>query len=93
MLNYGEALANCLRMSLSEEIRRQESASPSSTSTSNVPTEGDSEAARTSSGRSVERTASGSPEEFRATGTSPAHATHEGHSRGMPNIYLRYFGV
>lgn len=65
-----------------EEIRRQESASPSSTSTSNVPTEGDSEAARTSSGRSVERTASGSPEEFRATGTSPAHATREGHSRG-----------
>ena len=84
MLNYGEALANCLRMSLSEEI-----ASPSSTSTSNVPTEGDSEAARTSSGRSVERTASGSPEEFRATGTSPAHATREGHSRGMPSIFLR----
>ena len=80
-------------MSFSEEIQRQEGAS-SSTSASNVTTEGDREAAQTSSGRSAERTASESPEEFRsteATETSPAHATDEGNSSGTPSFHLQCF--
>ncbi len=95
MSSYGELLTNFLRMSLSEETQKQEGAS-SSTSTSNVTSEEDRETARPSSGNSAERTASDNPEEHRsseATGTSPAHATHEDNSKGMPSFYLGYLVV
>ncbi|KAG0564595.1 hypothetical protein KC19_8G123800 [Ceratodon purpureus] len=68
-----------------EEIPKHERASSSSTSTSNVTTEGGREAAPTSSGRSAEGTTSATPEELsgtEATGASSAHATDESIVRG-----------